>query len=55
MNVIDIFSIQIFFIDYYLSKPIFEIDNNYSALAKQFVDKLPVIRIFGTTQSGWCF
>ncbi|TGZ60232.1 hypothetical protein CRM22_008645 [Opisthorchis felineus] len=47
-----ILCIKLFYLDYYFSKPLTDIDNSYSDLRGSYASKLPVIRIYGTTPSG---
>ncbi|KAG5454785.1 DNA polymerase zeta catalytic subunit [Clonorchis sinensis] len=47
-----ILCIKLFYLDYYFSKPLTDIDNSYSDLRGSYASKLPVIRLYGTTPSG---
>lgn len=46
------FSIRIISIDYYLTKPNKEWDIIYSSFHGNSIDRVPVVRIFGSTLKG---
>ena len=49
------FSLRIFTINYYLSKPEQNLDQTYSDFKSNEIKQVPIIRIFGTTPEGTCF
>ena len=46
------FSLRIFTINYYLSKPEQNLDQMYSEFKSSEIKQVPIIRIFGTTPEG---
>ncbi|CAH8642458.1 unnamed protein product [Dicrocoelium dendriticum] len=44
--------IKLFHLEYYMSKPLTEIDVSYSDLRGAYASKVPIIRVYGTTPSG---
>lgn len=48
-------SLRIITVDHYMSKPISGFDPLYSHFRNSAVKEVPVIRIFGVTQSGILF
>ncbi len=51
-NIESVFKLRIVSVDYYLCEPIVGFDDNYSQLREKPINKVPVIRIFGTTEKG---
>lgn len=47
-----LFSCRIVSIEYYISPPTKELDVCYSSFCSSAVDKVPVVRIFGSTPAG---
>jgi hypothetical protein len=45
-------SVRIVSMDYYLSKPVHELDVAYSNFRSSSIKKVPVIRVFGSTLAG---
>ena len=52
MSDLAVFSIRIFTVDYYMSKPVPKLDVCYSPFRKTCVKRVPVLRIFGPTPAG---
>lgn len=48
-----VMSQRIVTLEYYMSPPVKEFDNLYSEFRNSSVNKVPIIRIFGTTSAGW--
>ena len=46
-------SVRIVSADYYMSSPICGLDIGYSAYRGLEIKRVPVIRIFGSTSTGW--
>jgi hypothetical protein len=48
-----VFKLRIVNVDYYLCEPIIGFDDNYSEFRESEINKVPIIRIFGTTLKGF--
>ena len=46
------FVVRIVSIDYYMARPVPEVDLSYAPLEGTAIDQVPVVRIFGSTPSG---
>ena len=47
-----VFSVRIVDLDYYLARPVPGLDECYSQLEGTVIDKVPIIRVFGSTPGG---